>query len=166
MKPGLVLTEALQMTNPLIIEKPELQSTKQKFFFSLITLVFWVVWFYIWLPVVSLIAWLLGIDFFYEHMIILKGFEGLLSVIGWYATVIALSALTLVAWSAYNLFRFRNKNRRTSFAAVTAEELATDFELDAEAIRLCHEEKRVVISLGQDGQLIVSNQPPQQEMTS
>jgi len=149
------------MTNPLIIDKPELQSPQQKYFFSTLTFIFWIVWFYLWLPILSLIAWLLGIDFFYENMIILGGVEGLMSVIGWYSLVIALSALTLVAWSAYNIFRFRNKNRRQSIKLVSKQDMATYFNIDEQSVDVCTNERRIVIENDLEGKIVSINGAPQ-----
>jgi len=147
------------MTNPLIIDKPELQSPQKKIFFSMLTFIFWVIWFYIWLPLVSLIAWLLGIDFFYEHMIILGGIDGLISEISWYGTIITLSALTLVAWSVYNMMRFRNKNRRSSLKQISLEDQSDYFKLETEALKTCQQEKRVVISVDEEDRLIITAGP-------
>lgn len=149
------------MKKPLIINRPELQSPQQKYFYSLLTLTFWLIWFYLWLPLISLVAWLMGFEFFYEHMIRLNGMFGLLDVIGWYGLIVAISALGLVLWSAYNLSRFQGKDKRRRSAMVTVAQMAESFCIEETAARLCQEEKRVVIDIDRNGIIHSINGCPQ-----
>jgi biofilm PGA synthesis protein PgaD len=149
------------MNKPLIISRPELQSPQQKYFFSLLTLAFWLIWFYLWLPLVSLVAWMMGFEFFYEHMIRLNGVFGLLDVIGWYGLVVAISALGLLLWSAYNLSRFQGRDKRKHSAVVTVAQLAESFCIEETAARLCQEEKRVTIDIDRNGIIHSINDRPQ-----
>ena len=49
----------------LIIEAPGLQSLKHRFSSSLFTFFFWAAWFYLWQPIISILAWAFGFKFFY-----------------------------------------------------------------------------------------------------
>ena len=109
----------------------------------------------------SLFAWLLGFEFFYESMIRLNGFQGLLDLIGWYGLVVGASALLLVVWSAYNLSRFQGKNKRTNSIRVTNEQMAGFFHIEESAVRLCQHEKRVVLEFDQHGSIQSINEQPQ-----
>ena len=149
------------MNKSLIIDRPELQTPQQRYIFSMLTLVFWIIWFYLWLPLLSLFAWLLGFEYFYENMIRLNGLEGLLDLIGWYGLVIGASALLLVFWSAYNLSRFQGKNKRTTSIRVTEEQMAEFFHIDKSGLQICHHEKRIVFEFGQDGSILDINGQPQ-----
>jgi len=149
------------MNKSLIIDRPELQTPQQRYIFSLLTLAFWIIWFYLWLPLVSLFAWLLGFELFYESMIRLNGLEGLLDLVGWYGLVIGASALLLVLWSAYNLSRFQGKNKRTTSVRITEEQMAGFFQIEKSAIQTCRHEKRVVFEFDQDGSILAVNDQPQ-----
>ena len=151
------------MNKSLIIERPELQTPQQRYIFSLLTLAFWGIWFYLWLPLLSLFAWLLGFEFFYESMIRQNGFESLLALVGWYGLVVGASALMLVLWSAYNLTRFQGKNKRTTNISVTSEQMAGFFQIEESAVQLCQQEKRVAFEFDQDGSIRSINDLPQHD---
>src|ERR1017187_7341901 len=44
-----------------IIDRPSLQTARQRLIYGSVTLGFWVLWIYLWLPIVGLIGWALGI---------------------------------------------------------------------------------------------------------
>lgn len=100
------------MKTPLIIERPDLQAWQQKAVFGVMTAVFWVAWFYLWLPLVTLFGWLFFGYQFQFHMIRLEGYEGFLNLLAVYALVIIGMGGALIGWAIYNDFRFRGMDRR------------------------------------------------------
>lgn len=107
------------MSQDLIIDTPGLQELKRRYGYGLATLVMWILWLYLWLPLVSLLAWAAGVRLFYEHMIRLGGYQGLLAQLHWYAlTIIGISVLW-VYWVEFNRRRFQGRDRRNSMAPVS-----------------------------------------------
>jgi biofilm PGA synthesis protein PgaD len=100
------------MKTPLIIERPDLQAWQQKAVFGALTAVFWVVWVFLWLPLVTLLGWFFFGSRFQFHMIELNGYGQFLEVLGFYALVIGAMGGALIAWALYNDFRFRGVDRR------------------------------------------------------
>ena len=139
---------------PLIIETPDLQGLRQRYAYALITLVFWILWFYLWIPVISLVAWLLSADVFYREMILLDGLRGLADLLGWYGLVITVIVVFYSAWALYNQVRFRGRNRRRKQAEVEPLELADDFNIEPALILPLQEAKRLLIVLGEDGEIV------------
>ena len=41
----------------LIIDKPALQALPDRLVWAAVTAVFWLIWFYLWLPWITLVAW-------------------------------------------------------------------------------------------------------------
>jgi biofilm PGA synthesis protein PgaD len=121
---------------PLIIDRPDLQSTPQRVVSAGLTAFFWAVWAYLWLPVVALLGWAFGISRFYEEMVVEHGGSALLETLGWYALVIALLAGSLVTWATYNLIRFRGKERRSARSSATIDEVAAHAGLEPAALQL------------------------------
>lgn len=109
---------------PLIIERPDLQSWQQRFVSRTLTLVFWGVWVYLWLPVITLVGWLAGLQRFHFHMIVLEGYQGFLGLLAIYAVIILAMAGTLIGWAKYNHLRFRGVERRRARPSVSVEALA------------------------------------------
>lgn len=120
---------------PLIIDRPDLQSTPQRVVSTGLTAFFWAVWVYLWLPVFALLGWAFGASRFYEEMVVEHGGAALLDALGWYALVIALLAGSLVLWASYNFIRFRDNERRSTRCATTLDEVAAHAGLEPDTLR-------------------------------
>lgn len=142
------------MTRPLIIETPSLQSLRQRYAYAILTLFFWLFWFYLWLPVISLLAWLLGIENFYDQMIVQAGLEAFLELIGFYLTVISVLCLSLISWGLYNQIRFRGKERRTQQMRTETTELAHFFDLTPATVRQLQQTKNIELTHDDNGKLV------------
>ncbi|RME32881.1 MAG: poly-beta-1,6-N-acetyl-D-glucosamine biosynthesis protein PgaD [Gammaproteobacteria bacterium] len=131
------------MRRDLVIERPELQDWRSRYGYGLLTLLAWLAYVYLWLPLISLAAWSLGIQLFYRHMIVLEGYKGLLELLGIYAAVIALLSGIYLGWAIYNWLRFRGVDRRQGMPPVTTEELATRFGIDPAQLEACQQTRRL-----------------------
>ena len=139
--------------NPLIIDRPELQSTGQRVIYPVITFIFWMLWVYIWLPLLSLIAWGFGVQLFYDEMILANGFEVFAELAGTYAIVILVFATALLGWAQYNWIRFRNKERRRATDPVRREEMAEYFKVDPNYLMAWHDSHRIVVHHNEHGEV-------------
>jgi len=108
----------------LIIERPDLQSWQQRFMSRTLTLVFWGVWVYLWLPVITLAGWLAGLERFHFHMVVLEGYQGFLDLLVIYALIILGLGGVLIGWAKYNHLRFRGVERRRARPQVSVEAIA------------------------------------------
>ncbi len=141
------------MKQPLIIESPSLQTLRQRYTYAALTLLFWVFWFYLWIPVISLIAWVLGIETFYDQMVIQAGLEALKELLGFYTTVIMALGGALASWALYNQIRFRGKERRTQQPLAGEDEIARFFALEAALMKRLQQAKFIELDHDEDGQL-------------
>ncbi len=139
--------------NPLIINRPDLQSSSQRMIYPIITFAFWMLWIYIWLPLFSLIAWGFGVQLFYDEMILERGFEAFLELATTYGVVIILLGGSLISWALYNWMRFRNKERRSMAKLLSAEEMAEYFQVDTEELVVWHGVNRVVVHHNEQGDI-------------
>lgn len=123
-----------------IISRPDWQSRRQRAVLGGLTFVFWLAWFYLWLPAISFVAWLFGIHLFYVEIFQLEGYKAVLSLLGMYGLVVLAMGGSLVAWALYNWIRFRGIERRRARVSVTVDQLATDMKLslqDLDAWQRC-----------------------------
>jgi len=134
----------------VVIERPEMQSPLQRVTGWGVTFVFWVIWLYLWLPLISLFAWLVGIRLFREHMIDNGGYEVLFDIIGWYLLIILITSVALLGWARYNLMHFRGKGRRKSALPIDLAAHAHDFKVDPQRLLQWQTAKHLVIH--HDGQ--------------
>lgn len=109
---------------PLIIERPDLQPRSQRLVSMLLTVFFWVLWAYLWMPLLALLGWALGVTLYYEEMIMRDGHRVLFEVLPWYAGAVVVLGGSLVAWALYNFHRFRGRERRSAAPLVSTAEVA------------------------------------------
>lgn len=121
-------------TNPLIIERPDLQVWQQKAMFSVLTAAFWVGWFVLWLPLVTLVAWFFFGYKIQIHMIELDGYRAFGQLLVVYAGVVLVMGGGLILWAKYNHLRFRGMDRRQSLAAPDDEALGVRAQHPAEVV--------------------------------
>ena len=138
---------------PLIIENPELQTPQQRYAFAAITLLFWVLWFYLWIPIISLLAWLFGAERFYKAMVVHNGLDTLLELLGLYSIIILVMGVILSGWAWYNQIRFRGREKRRASPTVTAEEIGSFYTLRPEQLDLARYAKHVVIEHDEHGKV-------------
>jgi poly-beta-1,6-N-acetyl-D-glucosamine biosynthesis protein PgaD len=138
---------------PLIIERPDLQSPLQRVVSTVLTTAFWVLWTYLWLPVLALLGWWLGISRFYEEMVRLEGYRPLVGLLGWYAACIALLAGSLIAWALYNLWRFRGRERRRAPASLGTFVLAEHLGVNAEDLLAWQRARILYVTHDDDGEI-------------
>ncbi len=139
--------------NPLVIEAPNLQNLKQKYSFSFITFLFWLLWFYLWNPLISLLAWFFGWRVFYDNMILLGGWPGLMEKLNAYAITLLGMAIVFFGWAFYNNARFYNRKRRGKIWKVNTMNLSEEFSITHEEVLTCKSAKRIVINFDPGGQI-------------
>ncbi len=109
-----------------IIYKPGTQPRLQRGFFGVVTLLFWIIYAYLWLPLATLILWLLGVrtavfELYLRENQIDPYLLVPLSVVG------VVSAAILIAWAEYNRFRFSGRDRRIPQPDVPPDDVAHAF---------------------------------------
>lgn len=144
------------MTQP-IINRPDLRSFEQKYGQSLITVMFWVLFFFFMRPLIGMVGWYFGFQLFTDIMIAQGGYEALLELLGWYVAVIVIMGLVLEGWALYNLFRYgRHEKRTRQPEPVKVETLAKHFQVDVDRLRNLQVARRVVLEHDDHGLLIDS----------
>lgn len=139
--------------NPLIINAPNLQSLRQRYASALLTLIFWIIWIHLWLPLITLFGWLFGIDTFYLHMVELEGYRSLLSVLTYYLLAIAIISTGLGGWALINYLRFRNRERRRSAPPVSADEVCETFGVDEAELAAGRASTLITVLFEDDGSI-------------
>lgn len=134
----------------LLIDRPDLQSTQQRAVFGILTLIMWAIWFYLWLPLLTLIGWYLGLELFADYILNLGEHEQWKSLL-WYGVMIVLAGISLFLWSQYNLSRFSGLERRTAARRVENSALCERFNIGSDVLTLMQHGKTLRICLDQAG---------------
>lgn len=106
-----------------LIHAPHRQQRLQRHLWQLLTAVCWAAYLYLWLPLFTLLLWLVGIRVavfeLYERRDQVDPFV-LLAL----PAMALICALLLIGWAEYNRIRFQGRERRQKIADVPREELA------------------------------------------
>jgi biofilm PGA synthesis protein PgaD len=113
----------------LHINMPKLLPRRRRVADAVLTALMWAFYSYLWAPLISLVAWLLGFEFAYDVLVRAGGLELLKEVILFYGTTVTIIFIVVSGWSIINRSRFAHRNRRkaiqTVYFGITAEQLAT-----------------------------------------
>lgn len=137
----------------IFIHAPGLRQPHRRAGDQVLTFIMWVIYAYLWLPLISLIAWFIGIDLFYQEMVINGGFDAFVELSGWYLAIIVLILLAVISWSASNYFRFHDRQRRKPRPAVTDSELQSWFGVGAEQHAKMRDAANMVLSFDENGRI-------------
>lgn len=143
----------------VIIDRPELQARRHRWTYSTLTLVAWVIWMYLWLPVVTIVAWYLGVRTFIRE-IMLPDRAVVLALVLSYLAVIVVMGVILVVWSQYNLRRFRGLERRRASPPVTDQEILEWFQCSSENMERLRVEKSVTVEYDEEGGILAVEPGP------
>jgi len=102
------------MSDIEIIDKPEAKSTWQHISDMSLTSLMWAGWLYLFLPVVNMLMWVLGLSYFYSELTEETSYiqmQHLFETTGW---TIIIAFLILRLWGLWNYFHFGrpSRNRR------------------------------------------------------
>jgi biofilm PGA synthesis protein PgaD len=136
-----------------LIERPDLQSPRSRTMYGVLTALFWTLWLYLWLPVLALLAWALGLQQAYKYMVVLGGYQEVLRVVGLYLLVILGLGGGLMAWAAYNILKFRDAGQREAALPVTPGEIGRHFGQDAGAVAAWQAGRRLLVTHDAGGRI-------------
>jgi poly-beta-1,6-N-acetyl-D-glucosamine biosynthesis protein PgaD len=131
---------------------------------SLLTVACWAVWIYLVLPLVSLLLWAFGARLFIAEAT-KGGYEGLLSSLVAYSSVLLVLVGLLALWILWNVVRYGgSKDRRTvKRAEATDMEIMQAFHLDASLLAVLRGERFLRVDLDKDDCVMVIAAEPSGE---
>ncbi|MGH8595864.1 MAG: poly-beta-1,6-N-acetyl-D-glucosamine biosynthesis protein PgaD [Gammaproteobacteria bacterium] len=145
------------MIHRYIIERPELQTLVQRYSSAWLTLIFWVLYLYLWTPLITLIAWVLQVGLARHEMVELQGYLLLIDRMSGYGIVILGIFVSLIGWAEYNYQRFRSVDRRNTPGPVTKQDLARYFEVPLPIVDAWQQAKTLNIYLDENGRVVPSS---------
>lgn len=132
-----------------LIRKPRKQPRLQRAAWGFVTLGFWMVYVYLWTPLVTLLLWLLGIrTAFFELYVREHAIEPFLL---FSLPLLALAcALLLISWAEYNRLRFSRADRRSQPRSATLPDVAEALGTPPAVARALVLGKVTVLHMGED----------------
>ena len=135
----------------LHINVPELLSPRRRLSDAFVTGLMWLVYSYLWAPLISLVAWILGFEFAYDVMIRSGGIQGLKNVLSWYGLMLCCIIIVVTCWSLVNRLRYSGRERRKAAAIVDDHALAEKFGVELSELRKLRHAQVACLSLDVDG---------------
>jgi len=94
----------------------EFLTARQRAREAFITTALWFLYGYLWLPLVSFVAWYFGVDFAYERVIRAGGPDQLILLLLWFSIIFLIILLIVVTWSGVQYSRFTGMGERRNRA--------------------------------------------------
>ena len=135
----------------LHINVPELLSPRRRLSDAFVTGLMWLVYSYLWAPLISLVAWILGFEFAYDVMIRSGGIHGLKNVLSWYGLMLGCIIIVVTCWSFVNRLRYSGRERRKAVAVVDDHALGETFGVELSELRKLRRAQVACLSLDADG---------------
>lgn len=135
---------------PIIINRPERQKPLQRAVFTLITMVAWTLWVSLWLPLITLVAWLLGMQDIYIKLGLDHPFRAA-NDLGLVLQVATVAALSLGTWAFYNRMRFAGKQKRRANRFIDIADMAPALEASLHTAQQMRASRRSVVHFNDDG---------------
>ncbi|MBI1890650.1 MAG: poly-beta-1,6-N-acetyl-D-glucosamine biosynthesis protein PgaD [Burkholderiales bacterium] len=141
----------------LIFEKPSLAPLPQRVGWAFFTALFWILWIYLWLPLITLFVWIGGFysyGDYYADVKMQNEIGSLRHLIAIYTIVILAMGASLLLWARIEFIRFHKVNRRSRPVPVTAEELAAYASLPQQEVAAWQSTRRVVMQHDDHGHVV------------
>jgi biofilm PGA synthesis protein PgaD len=132
-------------------EAPQELTRQERARDAIITAVLWAVYLYLWVPLVSLLAWALGFEFAYDVMVRAGGARDLLPILLEYTVIVAIIFSAFTLWSLSNRLRFKHLNRRSRRDPVPDEALAEYFRIPMSQIATMRARQVLHVTVDADG---------------
>lgn len=138
----------------LIINMPDLVARHKKIGSSIFTIIFWGLFAYLWMPLITLVAWSLGLRRSYDEVLYMAELNNFMHLAFVYSMIVLAMGGALLLWALQEYLRFRNVNRRREPIEVEMHELATYTGIDESDIATSQLARRVLAHHAKDGKVI------------
>ena len=137
----------------ILIHRPERQHPARRALFTTATLMAWMAWISLWLPLATLVAWSLGFRIGYVEMVVREHGHGERDL----ATMMALAAacaLVMAIWASYNYVRFAHRDRRRQARSVERRAIAAALGVHPTTASWMQRAPRMVLEFPEGGQVV------------
>lgn len=138
---------------PAFIDQPDLQHWSQRGVFGLIAIAGLTLWTYLFVPLLSLLAWWFG-WYRFDHYIVQDYQHGFTQSITVMIAVVMMMGLVLLGWASYNILRFYNNERRNHVPNIKSHEVANFYEIEPEQVQQAKQAQLNVFHYDRQGKII------------
>jgi biofilm PGA synthesis protein PgaD len=128
----------------IIINRPELQSFRQKCSSVFLSSLSWLLWLYFLIPLFTLGGWLLGVKNLSDEIRWFGGYKTLLELLTLYGEIIVLIAILWMVW-ALLMFSLHGGEKPDEVEAVSDIELCSTFNLELAILEKARAAKMITV---------------------
>ena len=138
--------------SPFIYAPKTRASTATRTLHGVLTLAAWALYAYLWLPVLTVLAWVMGVRTSYVELYVRNNrFDNSVFMV---ILVLALVAtVLLVGWAEYNRHKFGGQDRRSTPRNVDGDDVARSLLAPPELSRQLAGAKSITLNMGEDARL-------------
>ncbi|TNF86502.1 MAG: poly-beta-1,6-N-acetyl-D-glucosamine biosynthesis protein PgaD [Gammaproteobacteria bacterium] len=119
-----------------------------------LTTLMWALYAYLWLPLISLGAWYIGVQFAYDLVLWDGGTESLVSLLLGFLLILLFTALVVILWSWVQRTRFAQHERRVSSPSLPPAKEQAYWKLSETSFEQIRTGRRLFIDLDETGSMI------------
>lgn len=140
----------------LIFEKSSLAPLPNRVGWAFFTAFFWILWVYLWMPLITLAIWALGFDAYgdYFQKNIKNHLDEMKHLFILYTSVIVVMGGSLLVWAKIEFMRFRNVSRRMCPVPAAVKELADFAQVATETMARLSSVRRMVVHHDDHGKFL------------
>jgi poly-beta-1,6-N-acetyl-D-glucosamine biosynthesis protein PgaD len=127
-----------------ILDFPDLKGALRNMGEWSFTTFMWILWGYLFLPLLNILLWLIGVGHFYATIIVEAHYHDVMAMArqtGWLVIVVF---LLLRGWGLYNYYRFGKSERRISVSPASTRQLAEFFGVAEDTVLQLRDQKEVI----------------------
>lgn len=138
----------------LILNAPDKVSVHTKLGSNIVTILCWVLYIYLWIPLITLIAWALGVTHAYDELSFAKQLGDFRQLLAFYALIVVILGGGLLLWALKEYLRFKDSNRRRPPVPAAVEELAKYTDVQDTDVLRWHGMRRMVALHDEQGKVV------------
>lgn len=123
---------------------------------TLLTIVMWALYAYLWLPLISLIAWWLGVSFAYRLVERAGGPANLVHLLFWFGIFLLIIAIAVIGWSRIQLMHYKRGERRKKSPVLSAQQEVEFWDIDESQFSAIRDSHCLQVELDEQGQLVAA----------
>lgn len=142
------------LVKKLIIDTPDRLSLRQRYANNIFRIFLALTWFYLFIPLLTLINWFFAFIFFEQNLILLEGYkeyQTTTSVI--YLSTIALMLAFIIFWAKFNRLFDKESEEKKTLKPVSMQEMSDYFELKTEEVEIYREYKSMKVHFDSQGKI-------------
>lgn len=116
---------------------------------GVVTLLAWVAYAWLWLPVITVGAWMLGIRTSYIELFV-RNYDFDRDTFGILFTLAVVATVMLIGWAEYNRHKFAGRDRRAPARNVEADEIAARLGTPPEVLQHLTRAKSITLAMADD----------------